>query len=211
LPSLLDPVRTHYAGTFAEFGATARGVDWPDVLTQELRFVQLLKLCDLAQPFSLNDFGCGYGALASFLGRRHPDAAVDYAGYDIVPAMIQRGKQMHGETEERKFAVAARCLRVADYTVASGTFNVKLGAVTSAWEGYIEETLRMIDGASLRGFAINFLGPPHPATREISELYRTESTRWVEYCADTFGARTETFDDYGLREFTLYVNKQEIS
>jgi hypothetical protein len=28
-----------------------------------MRFVQLLKLRDFMSPFSLNDLGCGYGAL----------------------------------------------------------------------------------------------------------------------------------------------------
>jgi hypothetical protein len=45
-----------------KFGATPLGVDWTCVSTQQLPFVQLLKLCDTS-PASLNDLGCGYGAI----------------------------------------------------------------------------------------------------------------------------------------------------
>ncbi len=206
--ALPDRVREHYAGTFASFGATPRGVDWPDALTQELRFVHLLRGCDLSRPVSLNDFGCGYGALASFLARRHPAAAIDYRGYDAIPEMIAHARQAH-RAPGRRFDVATRCLAAADYTVASGVFNVKLDADRGDWEHYVEATLRMIAAASRQGFAVNFLGPPHPASPPVPGLYRTEPARWADFCA-ALGARVETFADYGLREFTLYVATGEV-
>ena len=51
----------------ARTGCDALGVDWPNQGSQYLRFVQLLKICDFGQPISLNDFGCGYGALLEYL------------------------------------------------------------------------------------------------------------------------------------------------
>ena len=61
--SPLDAVSAYYSGTLQRFGAMPLGVDWPNRLNQELRLVQLLKVCDLSAPRSLNDVGCGYGAL----------------------------------------------------------------------------------------------------------------------------------------------------
>ena len=205
----LESVRRHYESTISKYGATPRGVDWPDRLSQELRFVQLLKICNFERPLSINDFGCGYGALATFLRRRFADAAVAYKGYDFVPAMIAHAKQSTG-SEKNEFFIAADCLVPADYTVASGVFNVMLGADVPTWEAYIEKTLHMLAATSSRGFSVNFLGPPHRASRRLQELYRTRPERWIGYCADAFNASVEAFGDYGLHEFTLCVRKPEI-
>jgi len=59
-------ISDYYTARIRKFGATPLGVDWTCQPTQELRFVQLLTVCDFASAFSLNDLGCGYGALLSF-------------------------------------------------------------------------------------------------------------------------------------------------
>jgi hypothetical protein len=66
-------VREYYSGTIERHGPH-RAVDWPNAVSQYLRFVQLLKVCDFKRPFSLNDFGCGYGAPLEFLAIRHAEA-----------------------------------------------------------------------------------------------------------------------------------------
>lgn len=70
---VLDEVRRYYSEKIVEHGPTAKGVDWNDEASQELRFDQLLKLCETARPFSLNDYGCGYGALARYLEQRRSE------------------------------------------------------------------------------------------------------------------------------------------
>jgi len=52
-------VEAYYGARVAKYGATPRGVDWSCQATQSLRFVQLLRICDFAAPFALNDVGCG--------------------------------------------------------------------------------------------------------------------------------------------------------
>ena len=98
-PASLEPVRArieaYYGDKVARHGATPRGVDWTCVPTQELRFVQLLSLCDFSRPFSLNDLGCGYGALTGFISLFHPQAEVDYLGVDLSRAMIRRARRRH--------------------------------------------------------------------------------------------------------------------
>ena len=80
--SPLHAVSAYYSGTLQRFGATSLGVDWPNRLNQELRLVQLLKVCDLSAPRSLNDVGCGYGALRTLLSRRHRRAQIG-GGRDV--------------------------------------------------------------------------------------------------------------------------------
>jgi trans-aconitate methyltransferase len=83
-------IEAYYSARVAKYGATPLGVDWSCQATQSLRFVQLLKICDFAAPFTLNDIGCGYGALAAFLAMRYPEAKIDYLGLDLSRAMVSR-------------------------------------------------------------------------------------------------------------------------
>ena len=89
-------VSGYYTGTLSAHGATPRGVDWSCKPTQELRFVQLLKLCPFDAPFSLNDLGCGYGALRGFLRQRHRVVPVDYLGINLSPFMIEAARRRWG-------------------------------------------------------------------------------------------------------------------
>src|SRR5882757_7851008 len=78
--SVYSDVEAYYSARVARYGATPLGVDWSCQATQSLRFVQLLKICDFSAPFSLNDLGCGYGALCAFLDTRYSEAGIDYLG-----------------------------------------------------------------------------------------------------------------------------------
>src|SRR5574337_306833 len=86
-------IARYYTSTLQAHGATPNGVDWANRPTQELRFVQLLKICDFTAPFSLDDLGCGYGALLAYLAWRHPEAEVDYLGVDLSNEMIAAARR----------------------------------------------------------------------------------------------------------------------
>ena len=160
-PAFLVPVHAriapYYGETVARHGATPRGVDWRCVPTQELRFIQLLKLCDFSRPFSLNDVGCGYGALIGFIARRHPQATIDYLGIDLSPAMISRARRRHRGAAGRRFVVGSGIPRTADYAVASGVMNVMLDHPPALWEEFVAETLRCMHASARLGFAVNFM------------------------------------------------------
>jgi len=197
-------VRDYYSGTLQRHGPTPLGVDWPNVVSQYLRFVQLLKLCDFERPFSLNDFGCGYGALLEFLAMRHGDAAVAYRGIDISPAMIAAARARWVDKKHAVFAEGSQCDALADYSLASGIFNVRLGHPVAEWEAYVGAILADLAANSRIGFAINFMLPRDEVLAEAG-LYRIAPERWTRFC-EQFG-RVETVADYGMREFTLLVRR----
>jgi len=119
-------VESYYSDKIEVHGPTAQGVDWNSPDSQRLRFVQLLKLVDRNQPFTINDYGCGYGALADYL--RSEGYAFQYLGFDISRKMIAKANELHAAMQGVIFVGKERDLREADYTVASGIFNVKLKA-----------------------------------------------------------------------------------
>lgn len=169
--------------------------------------MQLLKLCDFRQPFSLNDVGCGYGALLAFLAKRHRGAKVDYLGTDLSQAMIDRAQPSPRPSIRAQFVVTGGMPRAADYSVASGIFNVKLNQSRTRWTLFIEQMLAGMHAASRLGFAVNFLAPPGPDMQAIPELYRVSPDVWIHHCERQFGAKVELVEGYGLREFTLLVRR----
>jgi SAM-dependent methyltransferase len=197
-------VRDYYSGTIERHGPTPLGVDWPNAASQYLRFVQLLKLCDFTRPFSLNDFGCGYGALLEYLAMRHPEAEVSYRGTDISASMIAAARRRWSDDPRATFALGARCGTMTDYSLASGVFNVRLGHPVADWEAYVESVLRDLCACSRIGFAVNFM-LPHDDRPAEDELYRSQPRRWVAFCRKELGCSVRVLKDYGLREFTLLI------
>lgn len=199
-------VEAYYSARVARYGATPRGVDWSCQATQELRFVQLLKICDFTAPFSLNDIGCGYGALCGYLARRHPQATIDYLGIDLSLAMISRARRRFS-APGRRFKVGPGSPRLATYSVASGVMNVNVGCSRPSWEAFVAQMLTDLRRASLRGFAVNFVTDaaegPAAANATPAQLYCTSPEPWVRYCERELDCTVSTIAGYGMNEVTL--------
>ena len=211
MDELLGQVEQYYSKKILTYGPTPLGVDWSCVPTQEMRFVQLLKICEFDSTpdaaMRLNDVGCGYGALLAFLGRRHRQKTIDYVGLDISPAMIVHAQKRWKNRALTSFQVASSGFRMADYAVASGIFNVKLAQPTALWEQMIAQMLDDMHATSERGFAVNFLAPMPDGTPHVPELYCAPPEVWRSYCQKVLGAQVEVVTGYGLREYTLLVRK----
>lgn len=210
---ICSDVEAYYGARVAKYGATPRGVDWSCQATQSLRFVQLLKICDFSNPFSLNDVGCGYGALCAFLAMRYPDFGIDYLGVDLSKAMVSRARRRFAITD-RRFVIGQASPRLADYTVASGIMNVNVGYPRTVWEDFVAAMLRDMRRTSRRGFSVNFMSDAvtasdAPDSSGATRLYRTSPERWIPYCENALGCSVETLDNYGMKEFTLLLRCQE--
>ncbi|HLL29269.1 MAG TPA: class I SAM-dependent methyltransferase [Xanthobacteraceae bacterium] len=205
LDSIYRTIDDYYTKKVSQHGPTPLGVDWTCVATQELRFVQLLKVCSFNRPISLNDIGCGYGALLNYLSRRHAKAKIDYLGIDVSRAMIARARRMHAKRPKTRFLVDTASPRIADYSVASGIFNVKLRQDIKAWEHFIAKALIDLKETSRCGFAVNFMLPEERGHIPNRMLYRTKPERWVAFCEAELNCDVASVKGYGLREFTLLV------
>jgi SAM-dependent methyltransferase len=199
-------VESYYSEKIEVHGPTAQGVDWNSPDSQRLRFVQLLKLVDRNQPFTINDYGCGYGALADYL--RSEGYAFQYLGFDISRKMVAKANELHAAMQGVTFVGKERDLREADYTVASGIFNVKLKAATEAWEGYMLRTLERISSLSKRGFAFNVLTKYSDAEFQRPDLYYADPLFLFDHCKTKFSRFVSLLHDYPLYEFTILVRKE---
>jgi hypothetical protein len=202
---ILGKVNRYYSGKLEAHGATARGVDWSSVESQQLRFAQLLKICVDDAPFTINDYGCGYGALCDYLhDQGYP---FDYRGFDISAPMIAKARELHAAMGPVAFISEEQQLTPAQYTVASGIFNVKLQTPATEWEGYVLNTLETINGISQRGFAFNILTKYSDREFMRPDLYYADPLFFFDYCKTRFSRFVSLVHDYPLYEFTILVRK----
>lgn len=203
LAPLRGRIEHYYTGKVLRHGATPAGVDWTCAPTQQLRFVQLLRMCDWAAPFSLDDLGCGWGALRGFIAQRFASAKVDYLGIDLSPSMIDAADKLWAARRATAFCVGEESPRTADYAVASGLFNVRLDEPLADWEAFVAQTLASMARHTRRGFAANFLARLPPDIASAPQLYRCEADTWAGYCRRELGMDVSVLSKYGMREFTL--------
>jgi SAM-dependent methyltransferase len=197
-------VATYYSEKLADHGQTPRGVDWNGEASQVLRFEQLSRIIG-AGPCSVNDLGCGYGAMYEFLVDRHPDCS--YLGIDISEDMISAARTRHAGQNKARWIVAAEPDEIADFGVASGIFNVRLGHTDTEWQAYLQATLDVLDRTSRLGFAFNCLTSYSDEEKKRDYLYYADPCLLFDLCKRRYSRQVALLHDYGLYEFTILVRK----
>ncbi len=204
--NLLEEVANYYSKKLAEYGVTPRGVDWNSEEGQKVRFEQLCKIIGpKSSNFSLNDLGCGYGALLDYLRNKHANCT--YIGVDVSSEMIKVAKQLYAVTDQARFITSAEPDEVADYGVASGIFNVRLGRSDAEWFDYLQANLDVLDRTSSLGFAFNCLTSYSDEDKKRDYLYYADPCRLFDMCKRRYSRQVALLHDYGLYEFTILVRK----
>lgn len=205
-PALLQTVERYYTERLRTFGTTARGVDWNDEESQQLRFDRLLQILGGESPDDvLLDLGCGYGALLETIRGRGLGLA--YRGVDLSPDMIAAARSRHAADARATFSEDAAHLGSATYAIASGIFNVKLQHGTPVWHDYVLTTLQALHAASRRGFAFNMLSTYSDVERRKDTLYYADPREIFDVCKQRFSPQVALLHDYPLYEFTVLVRK----
>jgi SAM-dependent methyltransferase len=203
--NIRSQVQQYYDAKLQSHGPTARGVDWNSPESQQLRFDQLLKIVDRNSSFTINDFGCGYGALVDYLVKE--GCSFQYYGFDISKEMVAQANELHVGMSNVVFLNREADLSQADYTIASGIFNVKLNTPVPDWENYILETMTFLNGLSRRGFSFNVLTKYSQQEFMRPDLYYADPLMLFDYCKTRFSRFVSILHDYPLYEFTILVRK----
>lgn len=202
---LIGQVADYYKGKLAQHGETARGVDWNGEESQVLRFEQISRVIDTGEVFTVNDLGCGWGAYFEFLAAHHRDFS--YAGIDVAEAMVQAARKRFAGDGRARFEHGSAPAARADYTVASGIFNVRLDHSEAHWLDYLKSTLDVIDRGSRRGFAFNCLTSYADTDKLRPHLYYADPCTLFDLCKRRYSQHVALLHDYGLYEFTILVRK----
>lgn len=208
-PEALAAVEALYTRSLVEHGIDSKAVGWPDAESQLLRFEKLAYLLDADPPpgpMSVNDWGCGYGALFDFLDRRPGVELSEYHGYDVSPEMLAAARE-HVDDARADFIESPEVTLDADYTFVSGTFNVRAGVDDEAWGRYVREALLKIAERSRRGFAFNLLTTKVDWRDE--QLFYADPAEFFAFCRDRVSRRVALLHDYPLYEWTIVVTHDD--
>lgn len=204
--TILEYVAQYYSQKLSLHGATPAGVDWNGSDSQIIRFQQLLKVCpDPSQAYSLIDYGCGYGALLDFLIAEKHDCR--YFGYDCAQSMIDKAQQLHAGVAGCAFSSRIDESTRADYTVASGIFNVRGDYSNEEWLKYCLTTIAELSSLSSQAIAFNMLTKYSDAPKMRPNLYYADPCFIFDFCKREIGSKVALLHDYGLYEFTVLVRK----
>jgi SAM-dependent methyltransferase len=196
-----------YQNHLSNHGNSAQGVGWKNTEAQHIRFEQLIKVININDKFSVNDLGCGVGDFVPFLDLARKKYA--YAGYDVLNDMIQRAKARFSAREDVKFAVIENAMQMqpADFTVASGIFNIRFTENDDSWLKYILDTIRAMNEKSTGGFAFNLLTKYSDREFMKPELYYADPGYLFDYCKRNFSRNVAVLHDYNQYDFTVIVRK----
>lgn len=206
-PQLLKPVKAFFDAKFEAHGATYKGLDFGSYERQQLCFDQIMKIWrDPNEAASLNDFGCGYAALVEYLERKNYHVS-RYTGFDLSEALVEKAKELYGDRPYCQFVFNQAELKPADYTVASGVFNIKLDAPNGKWLRYILATLDDLWAISQKGMSFNILTIYSDADKMRPDLYYADPTFLFDYCKRNYARNVALLHDYGVYEFTILVRR----
>lgn len=209
MKDILQNVARYYTGKIIQYGPTPHGVDWKNEESQFVRFNQLLKIISKNDDqFSLNDLGCGYGKLYELMKAANYRGFI-YHGYDLSGEMIAQARNRCGNSDNPAFYLisAPNELQVADYTVASGIFNVRIEHAVDEWLEYVLQILGHMDRCSKRGFAFNCLTIYSDEEYMKDSLFYADPCLFFDYCKNHFSKNVALLHDYDLYEFTVLVRK----
>jgi SAM-dependent methyltransferase len=204
LDTIHADLASFHSEKLAEHGVNPRGAGWNGEPAQATRFEQLAKIIRHDTGFSLNDLGCGYGALLDYLRPRH--GAFDYTGYDVSDAMIEAASARHAGDDRARFVLSSE-LQPADYSIASGIFSLRVGRTDEEWLAYVESVLDGLDRNSRHGFAFNSLTIYSDAEKMRDELFYADPCVLFDLCKRRYSRNVALLHDYELYDFTILVRK----
>lgn len=195
-----------YSDNLERNGPVSTAVGWNTPESQRLRFEKLTSVVDASdQPFSVNDYGCGYGAHLDHLLERGMKVSA-YHGYDLSEKMLDTARaRLGGFQGELDLRQSTTLETEADYTFVSGTFNVRFEASEDEWKRFILGKLDEMHRRSRKGFAFNLLSTyvdwqePH--------LFYGDPLFWFDHCKRNYSRQVALLHDYPLYEWTILVRK----
>jgi len=207
--SLLLPVTAAYRNRLGQCGPTPKGAFWVSQHTVTKRFDILGRAFDPADiakgGVTIRDFGCGYGAYFDYLKSKPVMNDSTYVGYDITQTMLDACERRIRDPRA-SFRHSAKPTTTADYTMVSGTFNLKLDADEGAWLDYVHASLVLLWETTKKALAFNMLDR-RQLDPDMQGLYYADHADMVTYCRGALSPDVEIIEDYGLPDFTVIVRR----
>lgn len=201
-------LQNYYDLRLDNYGLGAMGVGWKNEAAQQIRFHQLAKIIEPFPGFTINDLGCGVGDCYIYLTATQ-QMGFQYYGYDILKSMVDRANSRFRTSENAHWIKIDNPheLLPADYSIASGIFNLKYTVEESEWKNYIIDTLHQMNEKSKRGFAFNMLTIYSDREFMKEELFYADPLYFFDLCKKNFSRNIALLHDYYEYDFTILVRK----
>lgn len=208
VPSMLRPVAAAYRRRYAQYGAVPKGVYWSDSENARRRFVVLCRVFDPADialgGASINDLGCGYGALYDFLKNHPVMRGGQYHGYDITRSLLEACEDRIKDPRAH-FHYAMGATETADYSIVSGTFNMSIRVNEDRWLSYVLASLQSLWQRTNKAMAFNMLDNVEKSGPD--DLYYADPAVFEDFCRSRLSDNVEVITGYGLPDFTIFVRR----
>lgn len=202
-------IADHYKQTFDKHGATPQGLDWDNEKNMMLRYRAMF---DLIKPSmddqTLLDFGCGYGGFYGWFNKTRKD--IIYSGLDINGNLLKKAKELYpgvdffqSDIHRNTFDCDLFDMSKWDYIICNGTFTVKNTLTQEEMTNFMCSTLEKLWTKTNKGIAFNCMSKILDYERDdLFHVSFDELSMWVY---DNLSSKFTIRQDYGLREFTMYV------
>lgn len=212
---MLIDTEAFYRNLYRKHGDSPQTVAWSDERSQEERFQVLMEVAGGVKGCEgkrILDFGCGTGALAGFLAKRHINTK-SYTGVDMMNDFLSCAAIKYPQHRFCKKKAIEESERF-DYIFISGTFNLLLNDDSTSWnETFLFGTLRWCLEHCTDAIAFNLLSTyvdfqePHLWYKAPDEV--------VRHIKSEFGNKTRftLINDYVLAggsipsEYTVHLFK----
>ena len=205
-------LKQHYSATFAEHGATARGVDWGRDIDLALRYEKMLAVLESSHStggageagVSLLDVGCGYGGLLAYANSR--GFSLRYTGIDVVPEMIRHAEETlpSGRFMCRDVFDESISDRY-DYVVCNGILTQKLTTSIREMDVYAQAVIKRLFELCRHGAAFNLM--TNKVNFMVDNLYYRSPVELMAFCFAEITDRVKIDHAYKLYEYTVYLYK----
>jgi SAM-dependent methyltransferase len=160
-------------------------------------------------PFSVLDFGCGYGGLVEYLLQKERSKPwykmLKYTGIDLTPEMIQHAAASYGNYGD--FLVGTKAESLFDYILINGTLNLRLGQSEEYWTSYCMDTILDLNSQCTKGLSVSFLTNERDGFEPGNRVYYADPSIWLNFFITRVSRRITLLHDYGVPEFTILVRK----
>lgn len=204
-PSLLEPVARIFDKSVKVFGPGNKAVAWKTEEKQLRRFQIFSGLITASQEkndYTINDLGCGYGAMFQAFMDLAAMKNGRYFGYDISAEMIRTARDLIKDPRAT-FLQSHFATEEADYSFVSGTYNMKMGQESHIWLDYVERNLIQLWSKSRIGLGFNMLSIHNPGRQKT--LYYADPEYLYKFCHQHMSQQIRLINRLEPEEFVILV------
>lgn len=204
----------HYENCFEKFGATPRGVDWPNQADQERRFQVMLEITKnhliTNSSATLLDLGCGYGALYDFMRQRNLLECFHYSGIDLSEKMIESAEENYPGVsfEERDILTSKLQPSQFDFVLMNGVLTERTSLSQAAMFDFAKNIIAEAFAACKVGLAFNVMSEHVDWKRD--DLFHVPFDELAAFLKEKCSRHFVFRSDYGLYEYTVYLYKNPV-